>query len=190
MMMPRKRDAEQEAAEGQEQQVGSVATRALDLWIANQARIFEEFDEVARRWLDRRREALDATRQIFEEFRADNSLGGVIRVQQEWAIGSMNRLAADIAELSGAVLNITQAAASRITEATEGAGRDLEAGAPGAYERCGLETGQPGSKVRTARNRRQHGGADRQPHLMVCVCPLPGTPNLSDVSMHRRLNQW
>jgi hypothetical protein len=125
-LMPRKRNAEQEPAEGQGQQAGSVATRALDLWIANQARIFEEFDEVARRWLDRRREALDATRQIFEEFRADNSLGGVIRVQQEWVIGSMNRLAADIAELSGAVLNITQAAASRITEATEGAGRGSE----------------------------------------------------------------
>jgi hypothetical protein len=146
MMMPRKRDAEQEAAEGQEQQVGSVATRALDLWIANQARIFEEFDEVARRWLDRRREALDATRQIFEEFRADNSLGGVIRVQQEWAIGSMNRLAADIAELSGAVLNITQAAASRITEATEGAGRDLEQARQELMSVAGSKPGNPAAK--------------------------------------------
>jgi hypothetical protein len=122
--MPRKRNAAQDA-EGQEQQIGSAATRALDLWIENQERIFKEFDEVARRWLDRRREALDATRQTFEEFRTDNSLGGVMRVQQEWAIGSMNRLAADIAELSGAVLNIAQAAASRVAGAMEGAGRDL-----------------------------------------------------------------
>jgi hypothetical protein len=94
-MMPRKRNAEQEAAEGQEQQIGSAATRALDLWIENQQRIFKEFDEVARRWLDRRREAPDATRQTFEEFRNDNSIGGLMRVQQEWAIGSMNRLTAE-----------------------------------------------------------------------------------------------
>jgi hypothetical protein len=101
--MPRKRNAAQDA-EGQEQQIGSAATRALDLWIENQERIFKEFDEVARRWLDRRREALEAARQTFEELRNDNSLGCVMRVQQEWAIRSMNRLAADIAELSGAVL--------------------------------------------------------------------------------------
>jgi hypothetical protein len=145
-MMPRKRNAEQESAEGQEQQVGSAPTRALDLWIANQARIFEEFDEVARRWLDRRREALDATRQTFEEFRADNSLGGVIRVQQEWMIGSMNRLAADIAELSGAVLNITQAAASRITEATEGAGRDAEQARQELMSVAGSKPGIPAAK--------------------------------------------
>jgi hypothetical protein len=42
--------------------------------------------------------------------------------QQEWVVGSMNRLAADIAELNGAVLNIAQATASRMGRAT----RDLE----------------------------------------------------------------
>jgi hypothetical protein len=84
--------------------------------------MFEEFDETVRRWLDRRREALDAARQSFEELRNDNSIGGLMRVHQEWVIGSMNRLAADIAELNGAVLNIAQATASRMGRAT----RDLE----------------------------------------------------------------
>jgi hypothetical protein len=125
-MMSRKRNAAPEAAEGQEEQVVSAAMGALDLWIESQARIFEEVDDVARRWLERRREALDATRQSFEEFRSDNSLGGVMRVQQEWVIASMNRLAADIAELSGAFFSIAQATASRFARATEAAARDSE----------------------------------------------------------------
>jgi hypothetical protein len=145
-MMPRKRNAAQEAAERQEQQMGSDATRALDLWIENQERIFKEFDEVARRWLDRRREALDATRQTFEEFRNDNSLGGVMRVQQEWAIGSMHRLAADIAEFSGAVLTIAQAAASRVAGAMEGAGRDLEQSRQELLSVAGSKPGAPAAK--------------------------------------------
>jgi hypothetical protein len=126
VMMPRKRNPEHEAAEGQDEQVVSAATRPSELWIESQARMFEEFDEIVRRWLDRRREALDAARQSFEDLRNDNSIGGLMRVHQEWVIGSMNRLAVDIAELGGAVLNISQAAASRITEATERAGRDSE----------------------------------------------------------------
>ncbi len=120
--MPRNRNPEHEAAEGQDEQVVSAATRASELWIESQARIFEEFDDIVRRWLDRRREALDAARQSFEELRSDNSIGGLMRIQQEWVIGSMNRLAADIAELNGAVLNIAQATASRMGRAT----RDLE----------------------------------------------------------------
>jgi Phasin protein len=115
--MPRKRSPGREAVEQQEEQVVSATTRASDLWIESQARLFEEFDEVARHWLDRRREALDAARQSFEELRNDNSIGGLMRIHQEWMIGSMNRLAADIAELSGVVLNIAQATAARIGRA-------------------------------------------------------------------------
>jgi hypothetical protein len=124
-MMPRKRTPEHKAAEGQDEQAVSAATRASELWIEGQARIFEEFDDV-RRWLDRRREALDTARQSFEDLRNDTSIAGLIRVHQEWVIGSMNRLAADIAELNGAVLNIAQVTASRMGRATGGATRDLE----------------------------------------------------------------
>jgi hypothetical protein len=71
-----------------------------------------------RRWLDRRREALDAARQSFEDLRSDNSIGGLMRIQQEWVIGSMNRLPAGIDALNGAVLNIAQTTTSRIGRAT------------------------------------------------------------------------
>jgi hypothetical protein len=142
-MMPRKRT---QAAEEQEEQVVSAATRASDLWIESQARLFEELDEVARHWLDRRREALDAARQSFEELRNDNSIGGLMRIHQEWVIGSMNRLAADIAELSGAVLNIAQATASRIGRARGEATRDPEQTGEELMSAAGSKPGIPARK--------------------------------------------
>jgi hypothetical protein len=145
-LMPRKRTPAPEAAEEQEEQVVSAATRASDLWIESQARLFEEFDDVARHWLDRRREALDAARQSFEELRNDNSIGGLMRIQQEWVIGSMNRLAADIAELSGAVLNIAQATASRIARATEGAAHESEQAGQELMSAAGSKPGMPAGK--------------------------------------------
>jgi Phasin protein len=145
-MMPRKRTPEHEAAEGQDEQVVSAATRASELWIESQVRIFEEFDEIVRRWLDRRRDALDAARQSFEELQNDKSIGGLMRIQQEWVIGSMNRLAVDISELSSAALNIAQAAASRITEATERAGRDSEQARQELMSVAGSKPGIPAAK--------------------------------------------
>lgn len=145
-MMPRKWNPEEEAAEGREEQAVSAATSALDLWIESQMRIFEECNEVARRWLDRHREALAATRQSFEEFRNDKSLGGAMRFQQEWVIASMNRLAADIAELSGAVLNIAQATASRFAPAMEGAARESEPAGQELMSAAGSKPGVPAAK--------------------------------------------
>jgi hypothetical protein len=145
-MMPRKRNPEHEAAEGQDEQAVSAATRASELWIESQARIFEKFDEIVRRWLDRRREALDAARQSFEDLRNDSSIGGLMRIQQEWVIGSMNRLAADIAELNGAVLNVAQATTSRMGRASGGATRDLEQTGQELMSVAGSKPGMPAGK--------------------------------------------
>jgi hypothetical protein len=144
--MPRKRSPGREAVEQQEEQAVSATTRASDLWIESQARLFEEFDEVARHWLDRRREALDAARQSFDELRNDNSIGGLMRIQQEWMIGSMNRLAADIAELSGVVLNIAQATAARIGRAGGEASRDLEQAGEQLMSVAGSKPGIPAGR--------------------------------------------
>lgn len=144
--MPRKRTPAHEAAEEHHEQVVSAATRASELWIESQARIFEEFDEIVRRWLDRRREALDAARQSFEGLRNDNSIAGLTRIQQEWVIGSMNRFAADIAELGGAVLNIAQATASGMDRATGGAARELERTGQELMSAAGSKPGMPKGK--------------------------------------------
>jgi hypothetical protein len=116
--MPRKLNPEH-GAEGAD-------IRASDFWIESQARIFERFDEIARHWLDRRREDLDATRQSFEQLRSSNNIAELMRVQQEWVIGSMNRLAADMAELGTAAAKLAQTSVSQIGRTTEARANQLE----------------------------------------------------------------
>jgi hypothetical protein len=114
--------------------------RAPDLWVESQARAFERFDEVARRWLDRRREALDATRQSFEEMRGSSDLGECMRIQSDWVLGSMRRLTADFVELSSIALNLAQGAATT-ARAMESSTRDM-------VEAAGGELAAAGSKPR------------------------------------------
>jgi Phasin protein len=134
--MARKRTLEQQHAERAEEQAMGSALRGPDLWVESQAKAFDRFDEVARRWLDRRREALDATRQSFEEMRDSSDFGELMRIQQEWVLGSMRRLTADFVELSGIALNLAQGATTQIARAAEGtahevahAGRELASAA-------------------------------------------------------------
>ncbi len=111
-------------------QLRETATAALsrptDLWMESQATFFEHFDEVARRWLDRRREALDATRQSLDEMRRTSDVGDVFRIQQEWISGAMRRLAADLGELSQAALTMTQTATHQLGRTAEGAVHDAD----------------------------------------------------------------
>src|SRR5215469_7188487 len=118
--MARKRSVER----AEEQVIGS-AVRVPDLWIETQANAFKRFDEVAQRWLDRRREALDATRQSLEEMRGSSDLGECMRIQSEWVLGSMRRLTADFVELSGVALNLAQGATTQMARAAEGAAHDM-----------------------------------------------------------------
>lgn len=117
--MPKGQRAERAQSQLQE---GAEATlsRANEVWIESQATFFEHFDEVARRWLDRRREALDAARQSIEDMRQTSDIGEVFRIQQEWVLGSVRRLSADLSELSGAVVNLVQGAASQLGRMSEG----------------------------------------------------------------------
>ncbi|HUH83301.1 MAG TPA: phasin family protein [Stellaceae bacterium] len=124
--MVRKRNPDQAQFEGAEEQVETTAFRAPDLWVESQAKAFEQIDEVARRWLDRRREALDATRQSFEEMRSSDNIGELMRIQQEWMVGQMRRLVADFVEFSGIALNLAQRATSQAGRTAEGAAHDME----------------------------------------------------------------
>jgi len=122
--MARKRSVER----AEEQVIGS-AVRVPDLWIETQANAFKRFDEVAQRWLDRRREALDATRQSLEEMRGSSDLGECMRIQSDWVLGSIRRLTADFVELSGIALNLAEGAATQMARATENTTREMaEAG--------------------------------------------------------------
>src|SRR5690348_4163065 len=106
--MPRKGTragrVETESQEG----MGAAFSRANGAWIESQATVFEHFDEMARRWLERRREALDAMRQSIEEMRTTSDMGEMLRIQQQWFVGSVGRLSADLSEFSQAALNLPQ----------------------------------------------------------------------------------
>jgi phasin protein len=131
-MMARKRDVER---------VDEQSTfRVPGLWIEGQANAFERFDQVARRWLDRRRDALDATRQSFEEMRASSDVGELMRIQQDWLFGSVRRLTADCADLSGIALNFAQGATTQMARATESTTQEMAEG--------GAELAAAGSKPR------------------------------------------
>jgi hypothetical protein len=116
---------EEESSEMQEE-AAMAMSRPADFWLESQAALFRQFDDVARRWLDRRREALDATRQSIDDMRRTSDLGEVFRIQQEWVTGSMRRLAADFTELGGAAINLTQAATHQIGRSAEGAAHETE----------------------------------------------------------------
>jgi hypothetical protein len=124
--MARRRSTEHEAPERSARQFSSVASGTSDLWLESQARMFDHFDEVARRWLDRRREALDATRQSLEEMRSTDNVGELMRIQHDWVIGSLQRLAADMAELGTAAFNLAQTAATQVGKTGERTAGDME----------------------------------------------------------------
>jgi hypothetical protein len=115
--MPRGKPAEHSQSRSLDS--GGSFFRANDVWMASQAMLFEHFDEVARRWLDRRREALDATRRSIAEMRDTNDMGEVFRIHQEWVLGSMQRLASDLGELSQAAMSLTQRAATQVGSMTQ-----------------------------------------------------------------------
>lgn len=125
--MPRRPTAErEEEARSSTQQFSSAVSRTSDVWVESQARMFEQFDEISRRWLERRREALDATRQSFEEMKNTANVAELMRIRQDWVLGSMQRLAADMAELGTAAFNLAQATATHFSRAAEGTAGDLQ----------------------------------------------------------------
>ncbi len=136
-MARRRTHTEQDEAEQLTDRVGSVVPKTADLWVETQARLFEQVDEVARRWLDRRREALDAARQSMEEMRRSSDIADLMRVQQDWVLGAVRRVAADITEMTGAALTFSQASASRIGQAGEGMAHDLERAGQDALSAAG-----------------------------------------------------
>jgi hypothetical protein len=75
---------------------------------------------------DRPREALDATRQSFEEMRSTDNVGELKRIQHDWVTGSLQRLAADMAELGTAAFNLAQTAATQVNRPAGGTAHHLE----------------------------------------------------------------
>jgi len=108
-----RRTSQSDAAERATRQASSTGARTANEWIDAQAELFEQFDHVANQWLERRREALDATRRSIEQLRSCEQVGDFLRVQHEWLEGSMRRLTEDMTEFAKVAFAVPQVAASR-----------------------------------------------------------------------------
>jgi hypothetical protein len=114
-------EAEREGAEGE-----AAARKGMELLLGNQTILLHHMNEVTKRWLERRRDDIDAARQSLDDIGNCENWGEVLRVQQEWMLGSMRRLTADLSELASGALSLSQRAASRFGETTEAAAREWQ----------------------------------------------------------------
>jgi len=83
-----------EAAETAKKVVSAMTTSG-EAWIEGQAELLEHVDQMSKRWLQNRREAVEATRQSIAEMQRARDVADVMRVQQEWFSGSLQRLSSD-----------------------------------------------------------------------------------------------
>jgi phasin protein len=119
VIMARKRSAERETSERAAEQMQSAASSAGDLWIESQARTLDHIDDVMNRWMD-------AARHSLEEMRECSTLGELMRVQQEWIVGSMRRTATDMAQFGKMTMDMAQRATSQIERTTARTADEVE----------------------------------------------------------------
>jgi len=117
--MARKRGADEGRPERAAEHVQSVASGVGDLWLESQTKTLDHFDDVTRRWVD-------AARQSLEEMRGCSNLGELMRLQQEWIMGSMRRAAIDFAEFGKMTMELAQSATSQMGRTTERAVGEVE----------------------------------------------------------------
>lgn len=121
--------------------IRSAMSGGTDIWIDSQMKLFEQIEEVARHWLDRRREALDATRRTMEEMRGCEHVGDLMRLQQEWIFGALQRLTADVAELGGAAFTLPRVGAARLGQAGDGMVHEIGRAGSEALSAAGSKPG-------------------------------------------------
>jgi len=140
-MARRRIQAEREDAERAGEGVRSAVATGAETWIDSQMKFFDQMDEVARHWLDRRREALDATRRSMEELRSAENVGDLLRIQQDWVFSALQRLTADVTELSGAALSLPRVGVQRMVQAGEATVHELERAGHEALSAAGSKPG-------------------------------------------------
>lgn len=117
--MARKRSAERETSDRAVEHMQSAASTAGAFWLESQTRTLDHIDDVMSRWID-------AARQSLEEMRECSTIGELVRVQQEWIVGSMRRTATDMAQFGKMTMDIAQRATSQIERTTARAADEAE----------------------------------------------------------------
>ena len=89
------------------------------MWIESQTRTLDHIDDVMNRWID-------AARQSLEDMRKCSTLGELMRLQQDWIVGSMRRTATDMAQFGKMTMDIAQRATSQVERTTARSADEVE----------------------------------------------------------------
>jgi Phasin protein len=110
-------------------------------WAKAQGALLSGVEAIWADWIERRREAIDATARSLQEMCACRSVADLARIQQQWLAGAVHRAACDAAALaSGAVVMTRLAAEGATSEAARGRVSPVRAGRPApSREREGAE---------------------------------------------------
>ena len=98
----------------------------MELLVSNQTMLFNQLNDMSKRWLDRRREDIDAAQQSLDEISKCESWSDLLRIQQQWVLESLRRMANDFSEFATGALSLSRQAASRLESTTEAVGDEME----------------------------------------------------------------
>src|SRR5258708_34089211 len=106
----------------------SAMTTSGDAWIERQAELLEHVDQLSKRWQENRREAIDATAPSFADMQRARDLADLMRVQQEWLSGSLQRLGSDFEALTSISLTYSRRAMMWLGETVQAAQANVPRG--------------------------------------------------------------
>jgi hypothetical protein len=98
-----------------------AATKGATRLIEAEADLLSDIDSITNRWLQRRRQDVDAARHTLAEMSDAHEPGQILRLHQEWMNGSLQRLSGDINDFCQMALS----AFSRTTKRFSDTGREL-----------------------------------------------------------------
>lgn len=88
----------------------------MEFWLRYQSDMLKALEPLAGHWLQRRREGLEAAVNAVERIAAAPNLADGIAAQHAWIDGAMQRLGADLKEMSGPAMLWSERAVAAVRE--------------------------------------------------------------------------
>ena len=98
------------AVEGAVEGAASVAAKGTHAWLGGQAELWREVEAASRGFMQRRREVIEAAQRSLEEIQASRDVIEAMKIQQHWMSQVLQRLAAEMGEMSILTLTVSQRA--------------------------------------------------------------------------------
>lgn len=102
--------AAEQAARGERavEGVASAAAKGTHAWLGSQAELLREVEAASRGIIQRRREAIEVAQRSLEEIHASRDVIEALKIQQHFMSDAVQRLAAEMGELSVLALTLSQ----------------------------------------------------------------------------------